>query len=139
MQEPPEWYDRKKGFRPEFDRGALYNREWPKNGHDEATARLMNRLMLWTAIICTLLGIAFGVRDALASCEQLLGTGYRCKTPMGESVTVTPTLGGAHRYDYQNGGFAIERPNFNGGYSYSTTGRTGDLPMEGGTVFRPYD
>jgi hypothetical protein len=80
-----------------------------------------------------------GAAEAHASCEKLLGSGYRCDTPRGDSVTITQTLDGAHQYKYSGGGVAIERFDLDGGYSYSTTGRVGDLPMQGGRPFRPYD
>lgn len=83
--------------------------------------------------------VAIGAAEAHASCEKLFGSGYRCETPSGQSVTVTQTLTGAHQYEYQGGGVAIERQNLTGGYSYSTIGRVGDLPMQGGRPFRPYD
>lgn len=83
--------------------------------------------------------LAVGVAESHASCLPLVDSDCPCDTAFGDSVIVTPTIGGAHGYEYPSDGIALERPKFDDGQSYFTTSRVGGLPMRDGRPFRLYD
>jgi hypothetical protein len=83
--------------------------------------------------------LAVGIAEAHASCQSLVDCSCPCDAVLGDSVTVTPTIGGAHGYEYPRSGIAMERPKSDNGQSYFTTDVVGGLPMRDGRPFRLYD